>query len=70
MSKKYSEKETFEITTANLLYKNEMYKGIFISDKIFIVKDNGENEDIKYWLKTIIKEAVWEALNGIQIIER
>lgn len=48
--------------------KETPFRGIFISDKIFIVKDNGENEDIKEWLKMIIKEAVRESLNGIQII--
>ena len=48
----------------------EEYRGIFIRERIFMVKDNGEIEDIKDWLKIIIKEAVMETLNGMQIIQR
>lgn len=52
------------VDTANLIYRGTTFKGIFISDKIFMVADNGENTHIKEWLKAVIKEAVEEVMRG------
>ena len=50
--------------TANMIYRGTTFKGIFISDKIFMVADSGEKTHVKEWLKSVIKEAVEEVIRG------